>query len=504
MLARTYSATIHGSETIKVEVEVETIQGIPSLTIIGLASRTLDEAKERITAALMHCGVRIRSRKTIVNLAPAEIKKNSSVLELAMVVALLKNYQEIKADLSESIFLGELSLDGQIKAVKGLLPLVLAAQQWGFKKVFFPQVNQEEVAVIKGIKLYPVKHLRQLLAHFQKKQLLIAQKAQVFKAESSINYPIDFADIHGQLEAKRCLEIAAAGGHNLLMIGPPGAGKSLLAQALISILPPLTQEEALEVTKIYSICGLTHQGLISQAPFRSPHHSISQAALIGGSHLLKPGEISLAHHGVLFLDEFPEFNRQALESLRQPMQTGMINITRVHAQAAYSAAFTLIAAANPCPCGYYLSEKKACQCHESLRFNYLKRLSGPILDRIEMHLKVKELAAQSFESQNNKGAEKSSKIKERVIKARQKQYQRWKNANFKINAKISNQQLNRHCQLSTEAKNLLLRAVDKYVISARSYFNLIKVAQTIADLRNSSQIELTDMAEALGYRNNLF
>lgn len=499
MLSRTYTATMHGLQSIKVEVEVEGNRGTPNLILIGLPTKAVDESKERITASLTSCGVRIRSQRTIVNLAPADVKKSSSVLELAIAVGLLKMYGEIETSTDQTMFFGELSLDGHLKAIRGALPLVLAAKQMGFTSVVLPIANQEEVAVISGITIHPIHHLNEYLQHCQTKKPLPVLQPIHFAPTPETEFAVDFADIIGQEEVKRALEIAAAGGHNILLNGPPGAGKSMMSRGLASILPPMTEDEALEVTKIYSISGLLNQGLIKARPIRSPHHTTSQVGLIGGGNHLQPGEISLAHRGILFLDEFPEFTRNSLEALRQPLEDGQVTISRAAGSATYPARFTLVAAANPCQCGYLGSARKKCSCNKHLLDLYRKKVSGPILDRIDLHVRVKEVEVKKLTSNRSK-RECSQVIRHRVYQAHSRQLQRYRETSYTTNAEINSKDVKRFCTLAHEAQTTLTLAAQNMNLSARSYFKVIKVAQTIADLANSPVITQPYIAEALQYR----
>lgn len=501
MLSRIYTATPFGLDALKIEVEVNSNRGTPRLVLIGLPSQAVEEAKERVSSALRNCGVRIQSKRTIVNLAPADIRKTSSCLELAIAVALLQLYGEIKVETDHTMFFGELSLDGSLKKIKGLLPLVLAAHKAGFTDVVIPAENASEVAILDAPKIHPISHLKEYLLFAKQEQALATLQPIDFISTYQMS-TFDFADIQGQASAKRALEIAAAGGHNLLMVGPPGAGKSMMAKALVSILPPLTKREALEITSVYSVCGLNHQGLITQRPFRSPHHTTSQVGLTGGGTLLKPGEISLAHRGVLFLDEFPEFEKSSLEALRQPLEDGEVSISRASGSTTYPSAFCLIAAANPCPCGYHGSLKKACVCSQYALENYQKKLSGPILDRIDMHLRVKEVEVDKL-TQPDSSAETSVIIQQRVTTARQQQQQRFKNTAYVTNSELTSPDIKKMCLLSGPAQHLLTKATEKLGLSARSYFKMIKVAQTIADLETAPQITQSHIAEALQYRQDI-
>lgn len=499
MLARTFSAVTQGLTPIKIEVEVDGTQGTPNLIIIGLPSQAVEEARERITSALTNCGVRIRAKRTIVNLAPASLRKTNSSLELAIVVALLKMYQEINVDTDQTIFLGELSLDGTLKPIRGALPLTLAARTMGFQQVVLPQANANEVAILSGIEIFPINHLSEYLKSSGQTHQLNRLQPTPF-VPVNLQTQNNFCDIIGQTAAKRALEIAAAGGHNVLLIGPPGAGKSLMAHSLPSILPPLTESEAIEVTNIYSISGLTNdQGLVAHRPFRHPHHTTSTVGLIGGGSQLKPGEISLAHHGVLFLDEFPEFSHSSLESLRQPLEDGVVTISRASGSVLYPAQFTLVAAANPCPCGYYGSSQKDCRCSPADRYRYLARLSGPIMDRVDLVVRVAEVPLNQLQTKPGQ-AETSDSVRNRVIVARDKQHSRYHLWTTSLNSRLQPSDMTDLITPTPQAYDLLHQACQRYGVSARGYFKIIKVAQTIADLAGTSQIDVAHMAESLAYK----
>lgn len=499
MLTRTFSATTLGLIPTKIEIEIDSNRGTPAFVIIGLPSKNIDEAKERIVSALRNCDVRIRSKRTIINLAPAEVRKTSNSLELAIAVAILKMYGEIKFDTDDTMFFGELSLDGQIKKIKGALPLVLAAKKMGFKKVIIPAQNQDEVSIIKEITICPIQHLKQILHSPQSPlEILIPQKFTHTIQDSDIK----FEDIYGQKQAKRAMQIAAAGGHNVLLVGPPGTGKSMLAKSLKSILPPLTQKEAIEVTTIYSIMGLSNK-LITARPFRSPHHTTSQAGLIGGGSQIKPGEISLAHRGILFLDEFPEFNRSSLEALRQPLEDGEVLISRAVGSCTYPAQFTLIAAANPCHCGYHGSDKKPCTCNTYMLEKYQKKISGPILDRIDIHIRAQEIELKKITKDKDYTGVTSAQMLDTIIKARDTQQRRFTNTIYTTNSEMSSKAVKQYCQMDDVTKKFLSVAADKMALSARGYFKIIKVARTIADLAGEKEITRDHIAESLQYRQQM-
>ena len=498
-LAKVNSAAVIGLECEPVEVEVDISPGLPSFLIVGLPDKAVEESRERVRSAIKNSGAAFPTKRITLNLAPADLKKEGPSYDLPIAVGILLSSEQIDFEPKDVLFLGELSLNGEVRHTNGVLPIVDYAKHKGIKTVFLPQANIYEASLIKDIELIPVKNLKDLVFHFRNEKKLIPFKSNVEIENNDKEYEYDMAYIKGQDHVKRALEIAATGGHNIFMVGPPGSGKTLLARTVPSILPKMNFDEIIEATKIYSITGLlTRNFLVTQRPFRNPHHTASDIALVGGGQWPKPGEISLAHRGVLFLDEFPEFPRQVLEVLRQPLEDGVINIARATGTCSFPANFILIAAANPCPCGYFNDPKKDCSCSPSQVVKYRKKISGPLLDRIDIQIDVPRMSYEKLT--NEKVAESSSEIRKRVQSGHEMQKQRFVGTKIKNNAEIGVKDINRYCMINEESKNLLRSAIDQLNLSARTYHRILKLARTIADLANSEKIETTHVAEAIQYK----
>ena len=500
MVCFSNSMGIFGLETFNVRVEADVAMGFPGFDIVGLPDASVKESRDRVRSALRNCGFEIPDGKITINLAPAHIRKEGSVYDLPILMALLKYSGQLVADISSSVFIGELSLSGDVRSVNGVLPMTMKAKEEGFQNIYVPFHNKNEAAVVKGINVYPIKNLNQLFDHLCGRKPMETATVDIEDEENTVQIP-DFSQVKGQSEAKRAIEIAAAGMHNILLIGTPGSGKSMLAKRIPSILPDMTFEESIETTKIHSVAGLlgANKGLITTRPFRAPHHTVSAVGLSGGGTVPKPGEVSLAHNGVLFLDELPEFSRAAMEVLRQPIENGEITISRVSGTLSYPCDVMLVAAMNPCPCGYYGHPTRKCICGPKAVTRYLSKVSGPLLDRIEIQIEVPPVEFSDLTSQIQE--ECSADIKKRVNKARYIQQERYKGTGVKCNSGITPAMLNKCCPMDDKAQQLLGKAFDKMGLSARAYDRILKVSRTIADLDQSEVIKSIHIAEAVQYRS---
>lgn len=495
------SMTLQGLTGIIVNVEVDVSGGMPAWNVVGLPDAAIKESKERIKTAIKNCDVELLSRKYIINLSPADIRKEGAALDLAIAVATLKSIGKINDINTDNIlFLGELSLDAKIKKVDGILPICLEALKYGINKIILPLENAKEASVVEELEIIGVGHLEEVIQYLNCEITINSIKANVKELfKKKLNSELDFSEVKGQESIKRALEIAAAGGHNCMLIGSPGSGKTMMARRITTILPDLSFNEALEITKIHSVAGkVGNNTIITERPFRSPHHTISSIGLIGGGAFPKPGEISLSHYGVLFLDELPEFNKRTIEVLRGPLEDRMVTISRVNAAYSYPCNFMLVASMNPCPCGYYGSTEKECTCTEKQRNAYRSKISGPILDRIDIQIEVPSVKYDKLEG--NVG-ESSEIIRERVNKAREIQLSRYKGLNIYSNAELSPKLIEIVCKLNEPAKIILKKSFEKLNLSARAYSRILKVARTIADLDGKKNIDSTHIIEAISYRS---
>ena len=504
-MARTITFGLSGVNGFPVQVEAFGLNGLPGMEIIGLPDASVRESRDRVNAAIINSGRQMRPRRLTINLAPADLRKEGPSFDLPIAIGVMIASGEMVLrgdyDPERTALFGELSLDGRLRPVSGALPMVICARENGIETVILPEENAAEAACVEGITILPARHLKDVIAHLEGGQTLIPQTQLPFESlREAETAAVDMAQIRGQQAARRALEVAAAGGHNMLMIGVPGSGKTMLARSLPGILPRMNFEEALETTRIHSINGdlLSGSGLMVTRPFRAPHHSASVASLVGGGPTAKPGEVSLAHNGVLFLDELPEFSRTALEALRQPLEDGFVSVTRVMRQAQYQASFMLVTAMNPCPCGYYGSRIRDCRCTPMEIRRYLDRVSGPLLDRIDIQVEADAVPVKEIHSAQI--AESSQSVRERVAAARKIQQSRYREAGFHCNARLSNKGIQQYCRLDGEAEQLLKVAMENLRMSMRAHQRILKVSRTIADLEGSEMIRAPHLAEAIQYR----
>lgn len=503
MIAISKSGVVLGVNAFPIEVEVDVSPGLPAFNIVGLAENAVKESRERVKSSIKNSGLPFPTQKITVNLAPADIKKDGTGLDLPIAAAILCAMGSLPQDKFQKFsILGELSLDGTIRPTRGVLPFAIGAEKWDINGIIIPEENAREASIVKNVAVFPVKTLTEFVQFvLEEKEIKQAVFDDIFENNSKYHLNDDFSDVIGQSQAKRALEVAAAGGHNVLMVGPPGSGKTMLSKRLPSILPPLTFEEAIETTSIYSVAGLldSNISIIRKRPFCAPHHTISDAGLIGGGAIPKPGQVSLSHNGVLFLDELPEFKKNVLEGLRQPIEDGVVTISRSALTLSFPARFTLIASQNPCPCGHLGNSKKECTCSQGEIVRYRNKISGPLMDRLDIQIEVPAVSYEELSSE--KRGESSTEIRERVLKAREIQQKRFSGRHIYCNSQMGAREIREYCHLTSENRAFLEKMANKFSLSARAYHRIIKISRTIADLEGNSHIALEHLAEAVQYRS---